>query len=124
MPRRVRTSISVRGLSYFRLREWCKQNEQSAGNVVGKWAQELLLSERPKVPHALYEVRSSRTMLYIVASSPEEAAEWGAAELQIPVEELLVQPSQRRHDPDKITYALVGVLSPTEVLVLCHLEPW
>ena len=120
---RTRKSVSVKGLTYFRLQRWAKEKGVGVGSIVDKWAMEELLKKRPKQPHVLFEVRSSQepdaTVLYVVAPTADKAASWAEMDLKVEPTSMHVIPSRRLYDPDKITYAHIGVVTQTEIADLC-----
>jgi len=127
MPRKMRKSISVKGLTYFRLQRLAEERGVGIGGLVEEWARENMLKKHPPQPHILYEVRtglkagtSKDTMIHVVAPSVEKATMWAEMELQAATGSLIVMPSQRPFNPDKITYAHIGVVNSSELAEICR----
>lgn len=127
MPRKMRKSISVKGLTYHRLQRLASERGVGVGGMVEEWAREDMLKKRPPQPHILYEARTGQkpgtskdTLIYVVAPSVEKAIAWAEMELQVHPADLIVMPSGRPFNPDRITYAHIGVVNSSELAEICR----
>jgi len=119
MPRKTRRSISLKGISYLRLKGYCEERGDSISGTVEGWIYEKLHKVKPKGPHLLYAVsEGDEPSIFVVAPSQTQAAEWASLELGT-APDLLRLREETDYDPERITYAYLGVLSDQERQELC-----
>lgn len=119
MPRKSRKSISIKGLTYHRLKRHCEEEEEEDVSISGSiesWAYEALRSSRPKDPHFAYQVSDANGRnVHVIARSVMEAREIAAKALQNAAHALAVKDYMPPVPQQQITYAHLGVVSLSEL---------
>lgn len=121
MPRKSRKSISLKGLSYLRLKQHCEGQGKSISGTVEDWMYEKLHKAKPKKPHYLYvvsDVVGPLPAICVCAPDREQAAEWGSLELGTKADVLDIKEATD-YDQSRITYGYIGVLTDLERQELC-----
>ena len=121
MPRKTRKSISLKGLTYSRLKTYCEARGDSISGTVETWVYEKLHKSKPKRPHLLYvvsDVVGSLPAIFVCAPSADQAGVWASPELGTLADHLDVKEATD-YDANRITYGHIGVMTDLEMQELC-----
>ena len=70
-PRRM--SISIKGLTYHRLKRWCDANGKTVSGVIEEWSEARLRSNSPTTPRCLYVAELPDGLQWIIAVNENAA---------------------------------------------------
>lgn len=110
-PRKSRKSVSVKGLTYFRLRKWCRERNRAVASTVEGWIMERLRQAKPKTVE-MFQVTYGDQTIYVLARNLDQAMKQASRNLgELPSSLSIVSiPFQR----DRVSFAHLGILTPAE----------
>ena len=66
-------SISIKGLTYHRLKRWCDANGKTVSGVIEEWSEARLRSNSPTTPRCLYVAELPDGLQWIIAVNENAA---------------------------------------------------